>query len=126
VSASEPPALLYIISVTVSVRILDYCPPAGKPQSIGVLAYCAATDALHVVFRDIDYISNSFDREYLQALSTHIASLSYELGPAKTFSMLDESLSNLLRISYEADVEVAENNIDAMLSEILRARSSGA
>jgi hypothetical protein len=40
--------------------------------------------------------------------------------------MLDESLSNLLRISYEADVEVAENNIDAMLSEILRARSSGA
>jgi hypothetical protein len=111
----------------VSVRILDYCPPAGKPQFIGVLAYCAATDALHVVFRDIDYIRNSFDREYLQALSTHIANLSYELGPAKTFSMLDESLSNLLRISYEADdVEVAENNIDAMLNEILRARSSGA
>jgi hypothetical protein len=36
-------------------------------------------------------------------------------------------LSNLLCISYEADdVEVAENDIDSMLSEILRSGSSGA
>jgi hypothetical protein len=105
-----------------SVRVLDYCPPTGERQSIGVLAYCAATDSLHVIFRDID-ITDPFDREYLQALSAYITTLSADLGPAKLFTTLDESLSNLLRISYAEDhVEAAENDIDAILSEILQRR----
>jgi hypothetical protein len=128
VATSSSRRLLYSISVTrgLSIRVLDYHPPGGKPRSIGVLAYCPQTDSLHVFFRNLDHIVDECDREYLQEMSATITNLSAEMDRSTLFAMLDQSLSNLIRIGYQADqVQIADDDINAALSEVLRGHDCG-
>jgi hypothetical protein len=104
---------------TFQVRVLEYHPPGGKQDTVGVLAYCSTTDSLHLVFRELDYIEDEFDREYLQGVTEELARIAFELGPGILFGQLDDTLSNVIRIGFAQDLMTADDEIDLILSSIL-------
>ena len=88
-----------------SYVLLEAALPGRPPQAIGVLLVDPATN--RGWFRLTEHVhADPDDAEYFEALQPHFAQLLAEMGAAAFLDSLEDSLSNILRISERQTVAV--------------------
>jgi SOS-response transcriptional repressor LexA len=79
--------------------------PGRGPEPIGVLLHEPATDSLHLKLRrDWEAIATEEDAEVLRALADDLDRKAREMGAAALLALLEDTLSNALRISERREV----------------------
>src|SRR6266853_2579061 len=92
--------------------------PGREPASAGVLLEDPAADRLYVrLRRDWDRVAPD-ESEVLSALEDDLASKAGEMGAAKLFARLEDTLSNTLRVTARREVMV--ENFDRALNRLYR------
>ncbi len=92
--------------------------PGQEPASAGVLLEDPAADRLYVrLRRDWDRVAPD-ESEVLSALEDDLASKAGEMGAAKLFARLEDTLSNTLRVTDRREVMV--ENFDRALNRLYR------
>ena len=90
---------------TLQARVIEYHEPGSSAIPIGVLVYDPAANELLFRFRDDLHSSDEFNEVYLQEFTQSFASLLSSSSPAELFRTLDDSLSNVLRIGLETELQ---------------------
>ena len=91
------------------MRVVEYHEPGQDGIPIGLFIYDLSED--EVLWRFVDdlrHIVDEFDRIYLQEFVAHLASFAFKHDGVEVFRILDESLSGVLRIGFEATMESAD------------------
>src|ERR1700720_3698926 len=92
--------------------------PGQEPASAGVLLEDPAADRLHVrLRRDWDSVAPD-ESEVLSGLEDDLASKAAELGAAKLLANLEDTLSNVMRVTDRREVMV--ENFDRALNRLYR------
>src|SRR5271157_2082164 len=87
--------------------LLEACLPQRPPQRIGVLLVDPAADRVWIRLRGkYDDLAEPEDVEVLEALEGDLRQRAREMGAAAWLEWLEDSLSNVLRVSDREAVEV--------------------
>src|SRR5580658_8431987 len=85
---------------------------SGREMSAGILLEDAANNRLYVrLRRDWDRIAPEEEVEVLEALEDGLRSLAAELGAARVFDHLEDTLSNTLRVSDRRETIVQKGGV---------------
>jgi hypothetical protein len=80
--------------------LLSYAPAGHPVRPVGVLFFDARTQILWWRLPEQwSFVSDDFDREYLSRLSADIAMKVDDMGGRELLAYLEDTLSNLLRLS---------------------------
>ena len=100
--------------------ILVYQAPDKPPRNIGILLWCEAKQALFWrITEDWSHFANRDDAEVLALLSQGFAESVRDLGPRRFLEYLEDTLSNVLRITDRRQVQahIIEETLDSLYAE---------
>jgi hypothetical protein len=87
--------------------LLSYAAPGQPIRPIGVLMFDPQSEVLYWHLpKQWDFVPNEFDREYLSLLNGDIATKVEEWGGRRVLSFFEQTLSNFLRLSELAPLEI--------------------
>jgi phage repressor protein C with HTH and peptisase S24 domain len=110
----ESPSVTLISTQPARFSILTLQLAGGEPINMGILLEDPANDRLYVrLRRDWDRIAPEEDVEVLEALEDGLRSLAAELGAARVFDRLEDTLSNTLRVSDRRETMVGAGSEQA-------------
>ena len=102
---------------TARYSVLDVAPPGQPPEPAGVLLYDADADQLEIrLRRDWSAIVPEDEVEVFELLEEDLTAKSVDMGPRVFLEYLEDTLSNLLRIS--APETVLVGNFTATLNRL--------
>jgi phage repressor protein C with HTH and peptisase S24 domain len=102
-----------------SYSILEVALPGRAPEPAGVLLYDPTEERLEVrLRRDWEELAEPEDVEVLELIEADLAAKVAEMGPAQVLEQLEETLSNVLRISGRETVVLG--SFEATLNRLYR------
>ena len=100
---------MVIDTQTASWWLIEAALPGRGVEPIGVLLHDAAADSLHLrLRRDWDAMADEEDAEVLRALAEDLDRKARELGASTLLGMLEDTLSNAIRLSDRREVLAAD------------------
>ena len=96
------------------LSLLFYAPPGEVERCVGVFIYNAGEQRLTwKIVNEWSFVSDPFFREYVEHLSSDFAQKAETLGGAELLAYLEDTLSNIIRISDRQPLD--RNDSEAVL-----------
>src|SRR5688572_16134736 len=119
-----PPAAEITRSKEGQFAILEAALPGRSPENLGVVLLDPVSDELHLrLRRDLDEIAEEEDAEVFEALAEDLRAKSREMGGEGLLRYLEDTLSNVLRISSREPVAMtasAASTVDELYRHHVR------
>jgi SOS-response transcriptional repressor LexA len=108
-----------VMTQSAAYGVLQMELPGGELTNIGVLLEDPATNSVHIrLRRDWDVIADETDGEVLELLADDLAQRASEMGASTFFAMLEDTLSNAIRITDR--VQTIVDDFDRALNRLYR------